>query len=78
MTSLIDTITDCPACKPLCPRCLEPRKITHRVVSDDYVPHIMDIKVCDGCAEEGLECRYIGPRGQFRVMRLERDNEAHS
>ena len=73
MSSLIDTITDCPACNPLCPRCLEPRKITHRVVSD-----IMDIKVCDSCAEEGLECRYIGPRGQFRVMRLERNNEVRS
>jgi len=67
MSSLIDTITDCPACKPRCPRCLEPRKPAYRIVSD-----IMDIEVCDDCAIEVW--RYDGPIGQLRVIRLERQD----
>jgi len=66
MVSLIDTITDCPACNPLCPRCLEPRKVAYRIVSD-----IMDIEVCDDCAIEVW--RYDGPIGRLRVEMLKQE-----
>jgi len=47
----------------ICPRCLEPRTIAYRAVSD-----IMDIEVCDDCAIEVW--RYDGPIGRLRVIRL--------
>jgi len=51
---------------PICPRCLEPRKVAYRIMSD-----IMDIEVCDDCAIEVW--RYDGPIGRLRVEVLKQE-----
>jgi len=49
----------------ICPRCLEPNRITHRAVSDE-----MDMPVCFNCALEAWKYAR-GPLGQITLKVVE-------